>query len=100
MPALPSKQSRRKTITPIVKRDPEHVFDQVLEALGLEAVSSNHNENGNTKTNTTMAAIIETPSPAPSSSRNLSILDLPSETQKDILKYVQSSFQAQAVPPY
>jgi hypothetical protein len=91
MPALPNKPSRRKITTPVIRPDPEYVFNEVLDALGLEPLSSN-----SSASNTTMASIIENPpstSTSSSSSRKLTILDLPSETQKDIFKYVQFPLQ-------
>ncbi|CZR69242.1 uncharacterized protein PAC_19142 [Phialocephala subalpina] len=89
MPALP-KQHRRKTV-PVIKLDSEHVFKGVLEALGFEPLSSPFNTNNSAHTNmTNMTTMNPTPSSNPSS-RKLSILDLPSETQKDILKYASST---------
>jgi hypothetical protein len=92
MPALPGKPSRRKHSTPRTKPDGEDVWERTLDIMGLEPLSSNKD---NTPAMAT-ASDLSSPSPAEpslvqgSEKKKLTIFDLPSETQKDIFKYVSS----------
>ena len=94
MPALPGKSSRRKNTTPRAKQDKEDVWERTFDIMGLEPLSSNKD---NTSTMAT-ASDISSPSPAEpspaqgSEKKKITIFDLPSETQKDIFKYVSTLF--------
>jgi hypothetical protein len=87
MPALPSKQTRRKGATPITKLHQDDVWCRILDVMGLEPLSSNHASP--TATNTEAAEAMASPTAAPApGTKKITILDLPSETQKDIFKHV------------
>lgn len=88
MPGLPGKQGRRKGATPISKIDQEDVWKRTLAILGLVPLTTNHHTNNN---HSPMAIPgIPSPSPAAKAGEKTSILDLPSEVQKDIFRHVGS----------
>jgi hypothetical protein len=91
MPALPGKPSTRKGPTPRSKFHQEDVWEHTFKVIGLEPLSSNHDEPGIMAT----ANSSSTPTPTPTAGleqdlgrKKMTILDLPSETHKDIFKYV------------
>lgn len=89
MPALPGKSSRRKYSTPRPKLDGDDVWNRTFKTMGLEPLSSDKDK----PTTMATASDISSPTPEPSlvqgsENKKLTILDLPSETQKDIFKYV------------
>jgi len=101
MPAHPNNKSRRKGVTPIKKLDPDHVWRRTLAVMGLEPLSSSSNTSGNKAVAATDTATADqdpggmaAPTPAPEltqgSKKKLTILDLPVEAQKEILKHVSS----------
>jgi hypothetical protein len=91
MPALPSKQSRRKTATPVTKLQEEDVWRRVLDALGLEPLSSNRISPAPPTMEPEAAEAMASPTAAATPGvKKVTILDLPSETQKDIFKHVST----------
>jgi hypothetical protein len=93
MPALPGKTSPRKKATPRAKQEKEDVWERTFNIMGLEPLSSNKDKS------TAMTTITDISSPSPagpslaqgSEKKTVSILDLPSETQKDIFRYVSAA---------
>jgi len=101
MPALPGKTSKRKSATPRPKLNGEDVWDRTFNIMGLEPLSS---KKDNSKT---MASTDEISSPSlaadpslaqGSGKKKMTIFDLPSETQKDIFKYVSTACPPAIVP--
>jgi hypothetical protein len=89
MPALPSKQSRRKSATPITKLQEDDVWRRVLDGLGLEPLSSNRISPAPTTMDSVATEAMASPTAAATpGAKKVTILDLPSETQKDIFKHV------------
>jgi hypothetical protein len=92
MPALPDKPSRRKYSTPRAKSDAEDVWKRTFNIMGLELLSSNKEQSRTTTMAT--ASYISPPQDASlaqgSEKKKMTILELPSETQKDIFKYVST----------
>jgi hypothetical protein len=87
MPALPSKQTKRKGATPITKLYQEDVWRRILDVMGLEPLSSNHASPTTIESGAAEAMASPTAAPA-AGAKKVTILDLPSETQKDIFKHV------------
>ncbi|KAF4633395.1 hypothetical protein G7Y89_g4716 [Cudoniella acicularis] len=84
MPALPNKSNRRKAVAPVKKQNHNEVWQRALDIMGLEPLNSTTNSPSSSAPHT-MA--IPTPGPAEGSGKKKSILDLPSETKKEIFKH-------------
>ncbi|KAG0649350.1 hypothetical protein D0Z07_4444 [Hyphodiscus hymeniophilus] len=88
MPALPDISSRRKCFTPRAKVDAEDAWQRTLNIMGLEMLSSNKGQPAATAM--ASASGISSPISGPSlahAKTKMTILDLPSETQKEIFKH-------------
>ena len=92
MPALQSKQTRRKGATPVTNLEQGDVWRRILDVMGLEPLRENQQQQQqysptamDNEAAEPMAAPMATAS-APT--KKVTILDLPSETQKDIFKHV------------
>ena len=96
MPALPNKQARRKGATPVTKQEQGDVWRRILDVMGLEPLRENqqHHRHSPTAMDTDSEAAEAMAAPTPAASapaaKKVTILDLPSETQKDIFKHVSS----------
>jgi hypothetical protein len=96
MPALPNKQARRKGATPVTKQEQGDVWRRILDVMGLEPLRENqqHHRLSATAVDTDSEAAEAMAAPTPAASapaaKKVTILDLPSETQKDIFKHVSS----------
>jgi hypothetical protein len=96
MPALPSKQARRKGATPVTNLEQSDVWRRILDVMGLEPLRENQQQQQQQQQHspTTMDTEAAEPMAAPTTAaseppaRKVTILDLPSETQKDIFKHV------------
>ena len=99
MPGLPSKQARRKGPTPrrLIKKD--DAWRVILAIMGLEPLGAEGElyPEDSTSSPATMdteaAEAMAAPTAADSAAgaKKMTILDLPSETQKDIFKHVRFS---------
>lgn len=109
MPALPSKQARRKSATPVTKPEQGDVWRRVLDVMGLEPLMESQNQQhppplSPASTDIEAAEAMAAPplaeaaeaAAAPEAKTKVTILDLPSETQKDIFKHVRIPLPAQA----
>jgi hypothetical protein len=96
MPALPSKQARRKGATPVTKQDQGDVWSRVLDVMGLEPLRENKQQHHHSTTAMNIDTDAAEPMAAPSATapapgmKKATMLDLPSETQKDIFKHVST----------
>jgi hypothetical protein len=99
MPALPSKQARRKGATPVTKQEQGDVWRRILDVMGLEPLRENHQQEHqrhspavmDTDSEAAEAVAAPTPAAPAPAAKKVTILDLPSETQKDIFKHVSSA---------
>lgn len=95
MPPLhvPNNKSRRKGVTPIKKPDQDHVWQRTLNIMGLESISSSSASQHDSPVldeagDGLMAAPTATPELTQASKKKLTLLDLPAETKKNIIRYV------------
>lgn len=95
MPSLPSKTTRRKHVTPIANLHENDVWQRTFNLLGLEPLTPFPDVNPKEapcSLNLEMASTTDIVAPSTEMAKpekpKISILDLPSETQKDIFKHV------------
>jgi hypothetical protein len=77
----------RGGVLPVKKVHADDVWTKVLDQLGVEPLSAPTRSTKALKATTSMAA--STKAHAEGATRRLTILDLPSETQKEIFKHVR-----------
>ena len=94
---MPEKQSRRKRFTPQAKSGADDAWQRTLDIMGLEPLSGNQEQ-------TTIANGMSSPAPEASLAQGsekkteISILDLPSETQNEIFKHVSRVSYSPVLP--
>ena len=95
MPSLPSKTTRRKHVTPIANLHENDVWQRTFNLLGLEPLNPFPDLNlkeAPCSLNLEMASTTDIVAPSEEMAKpekpKITILDLPSETQKDIFKHV------------
>ena len=95
MPSLPSKTTRRKHVTPIANLHENDVWQRTFNLLGLEPLTPFPDvtpKEAHSSLNLKMASTTDIVAPSTEMTEHkkpkITILDLPSETQKDIFKHV------------
>ncbi|CAG8981180.1 hypothetical protein HYALB_00013191 [Hymenoscyphus albidus] len=101
MPALP-RSNRRRGVIPVKKVHPDDIWRRAMRMMGLEPITTTNNKQSSTPVPASKAPAPAPPAIAPSTKptqtspteptmKKLTILDLPPETQKEIIQHADTT---------